>query len=65
MNSINLIHDPVKLGIDAVQRGGRRRALKDERRETNGSGSKKSAERRPPHIDLGLLHTVSTLASVA
>jgi len=64
MNSINLIRDPVKLGI-AVQRGGRRRALKDERRETNGSGSKKSAERRPPHIDLGLLHTVSTLASVA
>jgi len=64
MNSINLIRDPVKLGI-AVQRGGRRRALKDERRETNGSGSKKIAERRPPHIDLGLLHTVSTLASVA
>jgi len=64
MNSINLIRDPVKLGI-AVQRGGTRRALKDERRETNGSGSKKSAERRPPHIDLGLLHTVSTLASVA
>jgi len=64
MNSINLIRDPVKLGI-AVQCGGRRRALKDERRETNGSGSKKSAERRPPHIDLGLLHTVSTLASVA